>query len=123
LRCFFHRNIGDGDERADVGGTHAGVLALVLAHVYHLRCFFDGQISRLNHGLRCAHEGDDRAVGGLAGVNVQEADALHAFDFVGDELDDAHVPAFGEIGDAFDELGIHDCCNCLIVKWLGPLRG
>jgi len=54
--------------------------------------------------LWLANDGYYGAVGGFAGVNVEEAYAVNFFYFVGYLFDDVEVVAFGEVWDALDEL-------------------
>ena len=46
---------------------------------------------RLHNLVRCAHEGHNRAVGGPAGVDIEQADTSHGFDFSSDLLDHGQV--------------------------------
>jgi len=88
------------------------VLAVVLGHVDELLGLAGGADGGLDHRLRRADEGDHRAVGGLARVDVEEFDALDGFDLVGDLPDDGQVAAFAEIRDAFDESVLHRISLC-----------
>ena len=51
--------------------------AVVLAHVDHFRSLGYRTESCLADGFRTAHKGDDGAIGGLAGVYVEQTYALH----------------------------------------------
>ena len=70
LDHFVHGDVGHGDEGADVGGALARVGAVVLRHVDELGSFLDHMVGGLEDGLGLTDEGDDGAVGGLAGINV-----------------------------------------------------
>jgi hypothetical protein len=98
----FHRNEG-----AHIRGPHARVGAVMGGHVEHLRGGLHGLESRFQHGGGTADEGDDGPVGIGAGIHVQKPDPRHRFDGVGDLADSRHVPALGEVGDAFDHLVSH----------------
>ena len=104
---FFHRNVGDGNERADIHHAEARMLAVMFAHVDQL-----GRNPRAAHGrfddrLWLADQCDDGAVGGLAGIDVEQINAVNRFDRVGDLFDDGEVVALAEVWYAFDELVGH----------------
>ena len=71
------------------------------------------------YGVGLAHEGDDSAVGGLARVDVEEADAFDALDGVGDGFYGLFVAAFREVGHTFDDFfhGIRG------LNYFGELKG
>ena len=85
---------------ANVGGTHARVCSVVLAHVDYLRGFFNSPESGFDHGFRFAHKGHYGAVGGLARVYIKQTNAGNGLDDVGYFFDYVHVAAFAEIGHA-----------------------
>ena len=58
---------------------------------------------RLLRPVRFTDKGHHGAVGALAGVDVQQLDALDAFNDVGDLLDDRQVTAFGEVRHTFND--------------------
>ena len=105
--AIVHRHAGDRDERADVGGAHPRVGAVVLAHVEDLRCLGDGLERPLGHGVWVPHEGDHRAVGVRPRVHVEQAHPRDGLDGVRDLLDLGSVPPFGEIRNALDDALIH----------------
>jgi len=96
--------MGNRNEGANIGGPEPGVLTVVMPHINHFRCLFNGPEGGFAHGIGRAHEGDHRAVGGLAGINIKQLYAFHLFDLGGDLADDLHVPSLAEIGDTFNEL-------------------
>ena len=107
LGGFFHGNVRDRNQRADVGGSESRVFAVVLAHVDEPGGFLHCPERGFDHRFRRSDEGDHRAVGGLARIDIQQRDALDSFDFVGDLLDDVQIAPFAEIGHALDELAVH----------------
>ncbi len=108
LGALFHGDAGHGDEGHHVGGSHAGVLPFVPGHVDDLGRPLHRLECRFLYRRRGAHEGDDRAIGLLTRVHVQEAYVGHGPDGVGHLLDDARIPALGDIGNALDD-GVHAC--------------
>ena len=101
---LFHSDVADGDEGAHIGGTLAGMGAVVVAHVDE----FSGFLHHAESGLAClfglAHKGDDGAVGGLAGIYIKEFYSLDLLNLGGDLVNDIHVASFADIGDALDKL-------------------
>ena len=94
-----HRQIGKGDEGDHVDRAHSWMLAAVVTQVDPLcrhgragHCRIDSE-----RGLR--DEGDDHAVVGGVGLDVDHAGA-RGFDRIGDGGDDVEAAAFREIGDA-----------------------
>ena len=85
-----------------------GCSPCVAGHVDDLGRPLHGLKGRLLHRFGGAYEGDDRPVGLLPGIHVQEADVGHRLDGVGDLLDDGGVPALRDIRNAFDD-GVHAC--------------
>ena len=73
--AFFQGDAGDGDQGKHVGRAHAGMLSVMLPHVYDFRSLPDSGEGGFDHGLGFAHEGDYGAVGGLSGVNVEDLDS------------------------------------------------
>ena len=108
LDHLVHGDVGHGNEWADVGGALARVGAVVLRHVDELGGFLDHLVGGLEDGLGLTDEGDDGAVGGLAGVYVEELDTFDLFNLGSDLIDDIHVAAFAYIRHAFNEL-LHIC--------------
>ena len=72
LDAVLHGGTLHRHEGADVGGAHARVLALVLGHVDQLGRLADQPEGGLDDGVRRPGEGDHRAVGGRAGIDVQQ---------------------------------------------------
>ena len=104
LDGLLHRDVADGDEGAHVGGTLARMGAVMLAHIYQFGGFLDHAIGGLASLLGLTDEGDDRAVGGLARIDVQQFHAFNFFDLGGDLVYDVHIAPFADIGHAFDKL-------------------
>ena len=83
-----HGHAGHGHEGADVEGAHAGVLAVMRAHVDAGMGHAGGGQRPLHHRLRPAHERVDGAVRGAPGIDVEERAAGGAPDRVRDGVDD-----------------------------------
>jgi hypothetical protein len=92
-----------GDERTDVGRADARVLALVVVEVYQVAGDADAAKGSLDHVVRPADKGNDRAVVVGVGADVEHLDAGHFTDGVGDAAVDGWVAAVAEVGDTFDE--------------------
>ena len=107
LGALLQCDAADGDERQDVGSADARVCPVVLAHVDELSGLPHGLEGCFHDGSRFAHEGDDGAVGGLSGVDVEESDAFGVFYLGGDLPDGFRVAPFAEIGHAFHDLSFH----------------
>ena len=90
-------------ERADVGGAHARMGALVGGHVQHLGGGLHALEGGLQHLPGGAHESHHGAVGVRPRIHIQQLDAGHRRDGVGDDLDLGQVTAFGKVGDALDD--------------------
>ena len=104
------RDAPDGDEGQHVGGSDAGVGAVVTAHVDELLGGLHSEEGGFGHCLRLTGKGDDGAVGSLAGVDVEHLSTADAADGVGDLSDDVLVAALAEVGHALHD-SIH-WCNC-----------
>ena len=100
--ALFERDAGDGNQGQHVGGAHAGMRAVVVAHVDQLGSLAHAAERRLDHRFRLADEGHDRTVGRLARIDVEQFDALHGFDGRRDLADDVLVAALAEVGHAFN---------------------
>ena len=105
--------VGGQDCHAATSGAHtgdiaagmlaeAGVFAVVLRHVDQLGGLSGRPEGRLLDRFGFADERDDGAIGALARVHVQQADALDALDGGGDLADHGTVSALGEIGNTLD---------------------
>ncbi len=96
------RRSADGDEGDDVGGTDAGVDAVLTGEVDQfggLACSANGGF---NDTLRSAGDGDYGAVMGCVERPVQQAHTFYLSG--GDNLPDSGgVCAFGEVGDTLDD--------------------
>ncbi len=115
LDDLFHGDVAHGDEGTHVGGTLARMGAVMLGHVDEFGGFLHHLIGGFEDGLGLADEGDDGAVGCLAGVDVEELHAIDLFNLGSHLVDDIHVAAFADIRHAFNEL-FHDvlflvCCK------------
>ena len=78
--------------------------AVMLGHVDELGGFLDDLEGGFEDGLGLSYESDDSAVGGLAGVNVEEFDAIDLLNLGSNLIDNIHVAAFADIRHAFNEL-------------------
>ena len=101
LHSLFHRDVGDGHERAHVGGAEARVVAVVVTHVNQLLALGDELHGGIDHIVGLAHKGDDRVVGGGTGVHVQQRHAFCLTDDIGHLVDDVLVSAFTKIRNTF----------------------
>jgi hypothetical protein len=115
-RAILHRHAGHRHEGADVHRAHACVAAVVPGHVDQLGRTAAGTHRGFDHGFGCADEGDHRAMGVLARVHVEQRDTTHRFDLGAQGLDHRRVSAFGEVGNAFDDL-LHDGLSMDQVFW------
>ena len=88
----------------DVGGADARVLALVRGEVDELARLGDAGERGVHRGLHGRDEREDGAVVGRVGRDVEDGDAVDGRDGVADRGDDLGAAAFGEVGDALDEL-------------------
>ena len=75
--------------------------AVVQVHVYELGGTTHAAESRFAYCFRLADKGHHRAVGGLAGVHVQQPDAFYAAYSVGYSIDNVTVTSLAEIRDTF----------------------
>ena len=94
----------DGNQRQHIGSADTGMGAMMAAHVYQLARRLHGTESGLADSLRLADKGDDGAVGGLAGVYVEQQHALDTFHSTGYLFDDFWIAPFAEIRYAFNKL-------------------
>ena len=99
-----HGDTGDRHERADVHRAHARVAAVMLRHVDGLGGALASAEGRLDDRLRRADEGDDRAVGVFARIDVEQRHAADSLDLRRDAADHRGVAPFGKIGHAFHQL-------------------
>ena len=81
--------------------------ALVTAHVDQLGSPPDPCESGLDDRFGFADEGDDRAVGRLAGVHIEQFHAAGRLDGRGNLSDHVFIASLAEIGDAFDDSVCH----------------
>ena len=105
--ALLERDARNGDERQHVGGAHARVSAVVVAHVDELRGAFDTGKGRLEHGFGLADEGHHRAVGRLAGVHVEQFDPFDRLDGRGNFVNYGLVASLAEVGNAFYDTFLH----------------
>ena len=105
--ALFESDAGNRDERAYVGSAHAGMCAVVVAHVYELGGFLHAAHGGVENSVGFSHEGHYRAVGGLAGIHVEQL-YLAAFLYGGgDGVDYFLVTSLRKVGDTLDDL-FHD---------------
>ncbi len=94
-----HRNEG-----ANVGGTHAGVSAMVLAHVDKLGCLAHAAYSGIKNRLGLTYESNNRAVSSLARIDIEQAYFPTLLNLGCNRVDNGAVAALAEIGHAFNNL-------------------
>ena len=94
-----HREIRKGNEGDHVGRAHPRMLATMVAQVDPLRRNGGARHRRIDRQRRLGDEGDDHAVVGGIGLDVDHPRARR-FDGVGNGGDDVEPPAFREIRDA-----------------------
>ena len=99
-----HGDTGDRHEGADVHRAHARVAAMMLRHVDGFGGAFAGAEGCLDHRLRRADEGDDRAVGVFARIDVEQRHAADSLDLGHDAADHRGIAPFGKIRHAFHQL-------------------
>ena len=80
------------------------MLTVVFAHVDQLGGLSRGADGGLDDRVGCAYNGDHCAICGLAGIDVEQTDAFHSFNLVGDLFDEGEVAAFAEVRDTLDQL-------------------
>jgi DNA polymerase-3 subunit delta len=105
---FLHAYAGYRHQWAYIGGAKSGVLALVQAHVYEFRCFFDEPECRLHHIFGAAHKGDYSAVGGFSRVDVQEFYSFYGFYYPRYGFNLLAVATLRNIGHTFYNLAMHN---------------
>jgi hypothetical protein len=66
---------------------------------------------RLADGTGFAHEGDHRTVGGLSGIDIQQAHTFNGLHHGGDGIDLGTVAALADVGHTFDQLALHGRFN------------
>ena len=96
-----------GDERAHVGGTHAGVSTMMVAHIDELTGLADSQEGSLEYCIRFTHKGYHRAVGSLTRVYIEQFHALNTFNLISDLLDNGHIASLTEVRHAFHDFFLH----------------
>ncbi len=119
LGTFFERDAGHGYQREHIGGAHARMRPVVLAHINKFRSLAHGPEGGFDHGLGLAHESHHRAVGGLARVNVEKAHAFAVSDCIGNGFNHCLVAPFAEIGHTFDDSFFHGS----LLRGLGGVGG
>lgn len=77
----------------------------MVAHINEFGRTFHTLEGSFDNSLGFAHERDDRAVGGLSRVNVEQTDAFDALDCVSDGLDYILITSLTEIWDT-----LYDSC-------------
>ncbi len=104
IDAVVHGDVGHRNEGADVDRAHSGVGALVAPHVDRLpRCRH--QLERtLEHGLRFTDEGDHRAVGFDAGVDIEQLDSRHRSGRLRNRVVDLRISAVGDVRYALHDL-------------------
>jgi len=116
-RTFLQRNARNGHQRQDVDGAAARMGAVVTAHVNQLLRLRTAPESRFNHIFRLPHEGHDRAVRRLAGIDFQQLDAGDGRNGSRDGVDDRPVTAFAEVGYALDDF-FHGKAGGIVFKYI-----
>ena len=101
--CLLQRYTAHRDQRAYIRGAHARVLALVLAHINAGRRLLDSLKSGFYDGLRAAHKGDYRPVGGLARVYIEQLYTPDSGYGIGNGLNDCRIAAFAKVRHTFDD--------------------
>ncbi len=99
-----------GNKRAYVGGTHAGMRSVMVAHVDKLSGLSDSAESGLAHSLRLTDKSNYSTVGGLAGIHVQQTHFSTLFNLSCDCVDHGAVAAFAEIRHALYNLFHYMVC-------------
>ncbi len=69
---LFESDTAYRDKRAHIGGSHAGMRAVMLAHIYDFGCFPDTLECRFDYIFGGSYECDYRAVGGFSRVNIEQ---------------------------------------------------
>ncbi len=103
LQC----NAGNRNQRQNVGGAHTRVGTLMVPHIDRFGRLSDALESGLDDRLGRSDERDDRAVGRLAGIDVQHLDATRTFDGRDDPPDRLLIAPLAEIGDALNDSLLH----------------
>ena len=104
--AVLHRRALERDERHDVRGAHAGVLTGVRGEIDALLRLADARERRVDNDVDRRDECDDAAIVAGVGAGIEDMRARHRRDGVTDGANDLGSPAFGEVGNALDEL--HD---------------
>ena len=107
LGTLLERDARNGDERQHVGGAHARMGAVVIAHVDKFRGAFHTGKGSLEHGFGLADEGHHHTVGRLAGVHVEQLDPFDRLDGRGNLVNYSLVASLAEIGNAFYDTFLH----------------
>ena len=98
-----HRDVRDGDERADIERAHAWMRALVDRHVDEFGRLLRAAERGLGHPVRRADQRVNRAVRVRARVDVQQLHSGDARQGLGDGVDGAAVAPFGEIRNTLNQ--------------------
>ena len=101
---LFQGNPREGHKGADIGGTQAGMRAVVAAHINQLGRPGDGLKGSLTYWLRLPYESHHRPVGIGAGIHVQQPYPVNAGNGLRKVLDHPLIPPFGEVGYALNQL-------------------
>ena len=107
LDALFDRHVDCRDERDDVGGAHARVLAVVLRHVYDFGGFFRELEGDFFDRLGRTYEGEDAAVVVAVGLRVEQRAAGYALRDVDERVVGGFVLFFAaaEVRNALDKFG------------------
>ena len=100
--AFLEGYAGNRNQRAHIGSTHAGVCAVVVAHVDEFASLFHQLEGCFDHRVGVAHKGDHGAVGGLAWVNIEQFHALGLANHIGYVVNNLGIAPFAEVGHTFN---------------------
>ena len=107
LDALFQRDAFDRDERHHVGRADARVRALLLRQIDQRDGLFHRAEGGIGHGGGRTDEREDAAVVVGIGFAVEQDHLGDGEDRLHDGVDLGGIAAFGEIGDALDELARH----------------
>ncbi len=103
LDALVHRRVAERDERHDVDGPDARVLAGLLIHVDLVDGDLEHALEGFGDGVGVAGEGEDAAVVARIARPIEEVGTRHRSRRVGQSFDDVEAPPFGHVRDGFDE--------------------
>ena len=97
-------DIADRDKRANISRAHAGVRALVFAHIDQFCRFFDSTEGAFHHRLRTANEGHNGSVRRYSRINIKQRYSLGRRYRVGNLPDHGGIATLGKIRHTFNQL-------------------